>query len=89
MLPLASRPAPAQLPGGASLVIADLIVVPVLAVLTMLRGLAAAPWPGIVVIAGLLLLAGPFLLQPLPPPIRDGRAGLAVLFVLCVLALLA
>ncbi|MDB5366303.1 MAG: hypothetical protein JWM77_2230 [Rhodospirillales bacterium] len=89
MLPLASRPAASRLPGGSALVIADLVLLPLLAALALWRGLVAAPWPGIVVIAGLLLLSGPFLVQPLPHGWRDGRPGLALLLVLLLIALVS
>jgi hypothetical protein len=89
MLPLESRPASSRLPGGIVLVIANLVLLPVLAVLALWHGFATAPWPGIVVVAGLLLLAGPFLLQPLPHAWRDGRPGLAALLVLLLIALVA
>jgi hypothetical protein len=89
MLPLSSRPAAARGPVGLALVVVDLALLPPLAALSLWRGLDVAPWPGIVVVAGLLLLAGPFLIQPLPARWRDGCGGLALLLLVQSIALLS
>jgi hypothetical protein len=87
MLPLSSRPAAARGRSGAALVIANLALLAAASLLTLWRGFAIAPWSWIVVIAGLLLLVGPFLLQPMAQSIRDGRVGLAALLLVLLLVI--
>jgi hypothetical protein len=85
-LPRASGPASGRGPFGAVLVYGAAAVLILLAITTLVTA-AELPWAIATVVAGLVLLAAPFAVQPLPEAVRESRAGLITIVALAAVAL--
>jgi hypothetical protein len=79
--PLASRPDLAGSPAGTALALGDLVLSAVLVVGTAWFGYSHLRWTSLVIAGGSVALFAPGLFQLWPERWRDGRAGLALLFV--------
>lgn len=87
MLPLSSAPLAARTPSGVALVTVNLLLLLGLLALTLAYGYAELRWTSAVVTGGMIFLFAPFAVQDLPEALKNGRAGLLLLFVLILAAL--
>jgi hypothetical protein len=90
MLPLSAAPEAVRSAGGVALVAVNTALLLGLAILTVAHSYAELRWSSAVVVGGAIFLFAPFAIQDLPERLKNGLAGLALLFlVLCgALALL-
>lgn len=85
-LPRASGPESGRGAFGAVLVYGAAAVLILLAIATLVTA-AELPWAIATVIVGLVLLAAPFAVQPLPEAVRESRVGLVAIVALAAVAL--
>lgn len=87
--PASERPQAVRDPAGAALVWTGLAVTAALVALALATAFDHLPWAVAVVTGGAAFLAAPFLVQPLPERLRDGKAGLGIFAALGGLVLAA
>ena len=86
-LPLAGAPGGGRSRSSAALVLVNAVLLLALFVLTVLYSHHELRWPFAVVLGGAVFLFSPFAIQDLPEALKNGRAGLVVLFLLLLAAL--
>jgi hypothetical protein len=88
MFPLSSRPEGVRRPGGALLIVWNLLLLLALAAVTAFYGYTELRWSTLVVVGGVILLFSPLLFQIWPAAWRDNRRGMAMLLAVQALALM-
>lgn len=87
MLPLSAAPEAVRTPDGVALVIANVLLLAAVLILTCAYGYNELRWTSSIVVGGMIFLLAPFLIQDLPENLKNGKAGLLILFVLSLAAL--
>jgi hypothetical protein len=87
MLPLSEAPSAVRSPGGSILIFLDAALLFGLIVLTLVFSHRELRWSSAVVVGGAIFLLSPFMTQDLPEAVKNGKAGLLLLFLLLLLAL--
>ncbi len=87
MLPLSAAPASLQTSSGWLLIAVDTALLLGLLVLTIVFGYSQVRWSSMIVAGGAIFLFAPFMIQGLPETLKSGKAGLAMLLFLILIAL--
>ncbi|MGA7809971.1 hypothetical protein [Bradyrhizobium sp.] len=89
LFPLSARPASLAGAPAIALIVVNLALVVLSALAALLFAHQALRWTSVVVLGGLIFLFAPAALQAVPDEWRDSRAGLAVLGMIQLAALVA
>ncbi len=88
-LPLRAAPSENRQGLGLALLCAAIGSLLALTVAVLVYGIGALRWTSLIVGGGLIFLLAPFLIQDLPPALKDTRAGLALVLLVSCAALAA
>lgn len=84
IMPLAAAPGDVQSGFGPVLVFANVALVTVLVVATLVFAIAELRWTSLVVAGGMVFLFSPFIVQDLPSALKDNKLGLVIVLALTV-----
>ncbi len=84
IMPLAAAPGNLRRGLGPVMVLANVALVALLAVASLAFAIAQLRWTSLVVAGGMVFLFSPFVVQDLPPWLKDNRLGLALVMVLAL-----
>jgi len=84
IMPLAAAPGEVQRGFGPVLVFANVALVTVLVVATLVFAIAELRWTSLVVAGGMVFLFSPFIVQDLPSALKDNKLGLVIVLALTV-----
>ncbi len=82
IMPLAAAPGQVQRGLGPVLVFANVALIALLLVASLVFAMAELRWTSLIVAGGMVFLFSPFVVQDLPSALKDNKLGLAILLAL-------
>jgi hypothetical protein len=82
IMPLAAAPGAVQRGAGPLLVMVTCVLVVVLVASALVFAISELRWSSLVIAGGMVFLFAPFIVQDLPPALKDNKLGLVLVMVL-------